>query len=91
MARLQVAAEMISVETVVEVWQKETAALDAAWAVGRTPLLVDMTTPAGEDKSGGGFSPLETFYSYSGEVLIELKKAVVELSILIHAQICKKV
>ena len=52
----------------------------AAWAQGKTPMLVDMTTPAGENKSQA-FSPLETFYSYSGDVLIEAKKAIVELSV----------
>jgi hypothetical protein len=46
----------------------------AATAQGKTPLLVDVTTPAGENKNAG-FSPLENFYSYSGNTLIELKKA----------------
>ena len=52
----------------------------AAWAVGKTPLLVDMTTLKGDDRTAV-FSPLETFFSYSGDVLIELKKAIVELSV----------
>jgi len=52
-------------------------AISAAWEQGKTPLLVDVTTPKGENKSAG-FSPLENFYSYSGDILIELKKAVVE-------------
>ena len=53
-------------------------ALQQAWNVGKTPLLIDCTTAEGEDR-GSGFSPLEVFYSYSGEGLIELKKAVVEV------------
>ena len=53
-------------------------ALLQAWNVGKTPLLIDCTTAEGEDR-GSGFSPLEVFYSYSGEGLIELKKAVVEV------------
>ena len=52
----------------------------AAWAVGKTPLLVDMTTLAGDDRNAV-FSPLETFFSYSGDVLIELKKAIVEMGV----------
>jgi len=55
-----------------------TVAVDAAWALGKTPLLIDATTPAGDNK---GFSPLENYYSYSGEVLCELKKSVVEISV----------
>jgi len=56
-----------------------TVAVDAAWALGKTPLLIDATTPAGDNKNG--FSPLENYYSYSGEVLCELKKSVVEISV----------
>jgi len=55
-------------------------AIAAATAQGKTPLLVDVTTPAGENKNAG-FSPLENFYSYSGNTLIELKKAVVETGV----------
>ena len=46
-----------------------------AWESNMTPLLVD-TTNDGKDQD---FSPLETFFGYSGEGLIELKKAVVEV------------
>lgn len=49
-------------------------ALHAAWEQGKTPLLIDVTTPSGDNKNAG-FSPLENFYSYSGDVIIELKKA----------------
>jgi len=55
-------------------------AINAAWQQGKTALLVDCTTLPGDNKAST-FSPLETFYSYSGEVLLELKKAVVEVSI----------
>lgn len=55
-------------------------AIEAAWKGGKTPLLVDMTTPKGENKSAG-FSPLETYFSYSGDTVVELKKAVVEVSV----------
>jgi len=48
-------------------------ALNAAWAKGKTPLLIDAT-------GGDGTSPLETFYSYSGQQLLELKKMVVEVN-----------
>jgi len=64
-----------------EVTMKQTNdAIEKAFALGKTPLLVDVTTLAGDDRNGT-FSPLESFYSYSGDVLIELKKAVVELSV----------
>lgn len=53
-------------------------AYQAAWAADRTPLLIDCTTPS--DADAGTFSPLETFFSYSSEAVIELKKAVVEVS-----------
>ena len=36
-------------------------AIDRAFALGRTPLLVDCTTLAGDDRNGT-FSPLENFY-----------------------------
>jgi len=49
-------------------------ALTAAWAKGKTPLLVDATNDQ------GGFSALETYYSYSGHQLLELKKMVVEVN-----------
>jgi hypothetical protein len=44
-------------------------ALQASWKKGKTPLLIDTT----EDQ--GGFSALETFYSYSGHQLLEMKKS----------------
>lgn len=50
-------------------------ALSAAWAKGKTPLLVDAT---GDDQ--GGTTALETFYSYSGHQLLEMKKMVVEVN-----------
>lgn len=50
------------------------AALDAARDKGKTPLLLDRTG------SGDGYTPLETFYSYSGHQLVELKKYVVEVN-----------
>ena len=50
----------------------------AAWAADKTPLLVDCTLPS--DAEPGAFSPLETFFSYSSEGIIELKKAVVQVS-----------
>jgi hypothetical protein len=68
------------------VWQCPMSALQTclkhAWNVGKTPLLIDATTPSDGDSQGGGggFSPLEVFYSYSGEGLVELKKHVVEVS-----------
>jgi len=52
-------------------------AYKAAWAVDKTPLLIDCSNPGGETPQ---FSPLETFFSYSSEGVIELKKAVVETS-----------
>ncbi len=51
------------------------AATRAAWDAGRTPLLVDATGDA-----DGGFSPLETYFSYSGDALIEVKRYVVEVN-----------
>lgn len=51
------------------------AALEAAYALKRTPLLIDST-----GRADGGASPLETFYSYSGHQLLELKKMVVEVN-----------
>ena len=50
-------------------------ALDEAWAQQRTPLLVDAT-----QCEGSSHSQLETFYSYSGDQLLELKKMVVEVN-----------
>ena len=52
-------------------------AYEAAWAADKTPLLVDCTLPS--DAEPGAFSPLETFFSYSSEGIIELKKAVVQV------------
>ena len=67
-----------------EVWSCPMSKLEAAygqcWEEGKTPLLIDCTTPADEDRNAG-FSPLETFFSYSGEGLVELKKAVVETGV----------
>lgn len=53
-------------------------ALAAAHDAGRTPLVIDGT---GDDEGGGGTTPLEVFYSYSGEVLLEMKRFVVEVSV----------
>lgn len=55
-------------------------AITKAFLLGKTPLLVDCTTLPGDDKNAS-FSPLENFYSYSGDVLIEMKKAVVDVNI----------
>lgn len=53
-----------------DVWEvpmsKYQVALLQAWNEGKTPLAIDCSTPEGDDK-GAGFSPLEVFYSYSGE------------------------
>lgn len=51
------------------------AAIDAAYASKRTPLIIDSTRGA-----DGETSPLETFYFYSGHQLLELKKMVVEVN-----------
>lgn len=51
-------------------------ALEAAYALKRTPLLIDST-----GSSDGNTSPLETFYFYSGHQLLELKKMVVEVNV----------
>ena len=48
-------------------------AIEAAHAAKRTPLLLDHTLAEG----ASGFSPLETYYFYSGDHLIEMKKMVV--------------
>ena len=53
------------------------AAIDAAIARGKTPLLVDATVGV----EGESFTPLETFYSYSGDALIEMKKMVVDVGV----------
>lgn len=50
-------------------------ALPLAWAKGKTPLLIDATSDEGEQHSA-----LETFLSYSGNALLELKKMVVEVN-----------
>ena len=55
-------------------------AINEAYKLEKTPILIDCTTPAGENKSAG-FSPLENFYSYSGETLIELKKVIVDINV----------
>uniref|UniRef100_A0A7R9ULB5 Uncharacterized protein n=1 Tax=Diacronema lutheri TaxID=2081491 RepID=A0A7R9ULB5_DIALT len=49
-------------------------AIDSAYALQRTPLVLDATG------NGAGITPLETFYSYSGHQLLELKKMVVEVN-----------
>lgn len=51
-------------------------ALFAAWSAGKTPLLIDCTWD-----EGAQYSQLETFYSYSGHQLLELKKMVVEVNL----------
>jgi hypothetical protein len=51
-------------------------ALDCAYAGHRTPLIIDAT--GSED---GGATPLETFYTYSGHQLVELKKMVVDVNV----------
>ena len=62
-----------------EVWEcplsKLSDAYAAATAASKTPLLIDMTGTKDEP-----YTALETFYSYSGDVLVELKKLVVEVS-----------
>jgi len=50
-------------------------ALSAAWAKKKVPLLVDMT---GEEDNG--YTPLETYYTYSGHMLIDMKKMVVQVN-----------
>lgn len=50
-------------------------ALDAAWAKGRTPLLLDATA------DGGTSTPLETFFAYSGDKVIDMKRLVVEVDV----------
>lgn len=52
-------------------------AYEQAGKAGKTPLLIDCTTPEEAERTAS-FSPLETFFSYSSEAYIELKKAVVE-------------
>ncbi|KAJ1632438.1 hypothetical protein T492DRAFT_988783 [Pavlovales sp. CCMP2436] len=51
-------------------------ALESAYALKRTPLLIDAT---GDEV--GGTTALETFYAYSGHQLLELKKMVVEVNV----------
>ena len=50
-------------------------ALEASWAKGRTPLLIDATADGGES------TPLETYYAYSGDKVLDLKRAVVEVDV----------
>lgn len=50
-------------------------ALDAAWAKRRTPLLIDMTADGGR----GDSTPLEVYFSYSGDKIIDWKRLVVEV------------
>lgn len=52
-------------------------AIEASFRAGRTPLVLDHTAPAGSS----GFTPLETYYFYSGDHLLELKRMVVEVNI----------
>ena len=51
-------------------------ALEAARAAKRTPLLID-----GSGNGGDGFTPLETFFSYSGHQIWETKKTTVDVLI----------
>ena len=53
-------------------------ALEAAWKKKKTPLLIDFSDPKRESAS---FSPLETFFGYSGYELLEMKKMVVEVNV----------
>ena len=48
-------------------------AIEASFRAGRTPLLLDHTASA----DASGFTPLETYYFYSGDHLLELKRMVV--------------
>jgi len=50
-------------------------ALEASWAKGRTPLLIDSTSDGGES------TPLETYYAYSGDRCLDMKRAVVEVDV----------
>ena len=50
-------------------------ALEASWAKGRTPLLIDATA------DGGDSTPLETYYAYSGDKVLDMKRAVVEVDV----------
>ena len=52
-------------------------ALAQAFEVGKTPLLIDVT---GDKEKKEPFTPLETFYGYSGEAILELKKGIVEVT-----------
>ena len=45
--------------------------------VGKTPLLIDVTADKEKKEQ---FTPLETFYGYSGEAILELKKGVVDVT-----------
>jgi len=54
-------------------------ALEKAWAAGKTPLLIDDTDDP-DPKKKQDFSPLETFWSYSGHAIFEAKKMVVEVN-----------
>ena len=57
-------------------------AFEAAWAKGRTPLLLDMSSfDEGSQHRSGEATPLETFFAYSGDKLIDLKKIVVEVDV----------
>jgi hypothetical protein len=57
--------------------EKLMEAYEQCWKNEVTPLLIDCTTPDDADRQGS-FSPLETFFSYSSDAYIEMKKAVVE-------------
>jgi len=57
-------------------------ALEAAWAKGRTPLLIDMTAEDfGSQHRSGESTPLETYFAYSGDKLIDVKRLVVEVDV----------
>lgn len=48
-------------------------AIELCLQIGKTPLLLDHTVAVEEEE----FSPLEVFYSYSNDAIIEMKKYVV--------------
>ena len=52
-------------------------ALDASWAKLKTPLLIDTTAEGGS----GEPTPLEVFFSYSGDRILDLKRIVIEVDV----------
>jgi len=54
-------------------------AINTAWEAGKVPLIVDASYNEGERESG--FSPLETFYSYSTACFVEMKKLSVQVAV----------